>query len=542
MVDDDSQFFGLELGIDVYGEIGVICICFFIQWGVYDSGVFGDFYFVMILVDGIEIVVKVLNLLVGIQVQIGVFDYDCFGNYVVCGMDVKVILFVGNSLSFFIVVGIVDVFGIKVQKWVDILLIIDIVFNIQSVMMELYIYVVNIDGSVMICVNYLLIVVIFQVVVIKEWIVIFIKGVGNGFDFFFNVLVFVIVSVVQGGMIYVVGISYKFIVDVVDWLFVGVEFVIGLFYNVIFQYFDIMFVIFQVYDCVMVGGGVVNKFCFVSYDFKLLCFDCFVFVVDGMFSYFCGQLFLINFWLLVELVNGLLFVVLKYDWIGVLVVEMKKKCFILDEQIDLCDCVNDFVLLIGLNWFQMLILGCNVGKMFGIFVDFFNDDSYCDVGEVQDVVIVCGFFQFVVDIIVILVYFFVYVMLIYINEIIVEQLLVIICYKINEYQNFFFLFYKMMILLVWDFWVEYQINCLFMEMQVFGSGNDFCVILVVSKVFVIFVLLVMLCQILVNFLIEGMGVGEMFIGLIFDGVNVNLGGFVVNLVGVVSGFFVIFVG
>lgn len=43
-------------------------------------------------------------------------------------------------------------------------------------------------------------------------------------------------------------------------------------------------------------------------------------------------------------------------------------------------------------------------------------------------------------------------------------------------------------------------------------------------------------------MIEGMGVGEMFIGLIFDGVNVNLGGFVVNLVGVVSGFFVIFVG
>lgn len=537
--DDDSQYLGLEPGTDAYGETGAIRTRLTIRWGVYNSGVSGDFYLVTTLVDGIEIAAKAPNSLAGIQAQIGVFDYDRSGNYVVRGMDVKAISLIGNSLSLSIAAGTADVLGVKVQKRVDTPLTIDAAPNIQSVTTEPHSYVANPDGSATIRVNHPPIAAISQVVVTKERTVTVTKGAGNGSDLLPNASVSSIVSVVQGGTTYVQGTSYKLTADAVDWSLSGAEPVTGSSYSVTFQYLDTTPVISQAYDRVTVGGGVANKPCFVSYDFKLPRLDRLVLASDGTFSYLRGQPSPTNPRPPVEPVNGLSLAILKHDWIGVPKVETKKKRLTSDEQIDLRDRVNDLALLIGLNRLQTLTSGRNAGKTLGIFVDPFNDDSYRDAGEVQDAATVRGSLQLAVDTTVIPVHLSAHAMLTFVNEVTVEQPLATTCYKINEYQNFNPLPYKMTITPARDFWVEYQTNRLSTETQVFGSGNESRVTSVATRTSVTSIPISTLRQISINFTIEGMGAGETLTGLTFDGVNVNPGGLVANSAGVISGSFVI---
>ncbi len=68
------------------------------------------------LQDGIEIAAKSPNSLSGVQAQIGLYDYDRSGNYVVRAMDVKAISLVGNPLNLSEAAGTADVLGAKITK------------------------------------------------------------------------------------------------------------------------------------------------------------------------------------------------------------------------------------------------------------------------------------------------------------------------------------------------------------------------------------------------------------------------------------------
>ncbi len=537
--DDDAQFLGLVPGTRSYGEPGAVRTRLAFSWGVFGDGSGGEFYLVTTLVDGIEISAKAPTTLSGIQKQIADGDYNRSGNYVVRGMEVRAITLDGNTLSISIAAGTANVLGTKIQKRVDTPMTIDTAPNIQSVVTEPHTYVDNGDGSATLRVNHVPIAAVSQVVVTKQRTVTLTKGAGNGSDLLPNTSVSEIVSVVQGGTTYVGGTNYKLTADAVDWSLVAAEPASGSSYDVTFRYLDATPVVSQAYDRVTVAGGVANKPCFVSYDFKLPRLDRLVLAADGTLTYIRGQPSPTNPQPPVEPVNGLSLAVLKHDWINLPKVESKKKRLTSDEEIDMRDRLNDLALLVGLTRLQTLTTGRNAGKTLGIFVDPFNDDRYRDAGEVQDAATVAGSLQLAVDTTVIPVHLPAHVMLAYVNEVTIEQALATTCYKINEYQNFDPLPYRMTLSPARDFWVEYQTNRLSTETQVFGNGNDSRVTSVATRTSVAAVPLATLRQISIDFLIEGMGAGETLTGLTFDGVDVNPGGMVANSAGVITGSFVI---
>lgn len=537
--EDDSRFLGLVEGTDAYIEPGAVRTRLSFAWGIGGGATEGDFYLVTTLQDGIEIAAKSPNSLSGVEALIGSYDNDLAGNYVVRGMDVKAISLIGNSLSLSVAAGTANVLGAKIKKRVDTPLTIDAAADIQSVTTEPHTYVDNGDGTATIRVNHPPIAAISSVVVTKSRTVTLTKGAGNGLDLLPNSSVYAIVSVVQGGTTYVKDTSYKLTSDQVDWSLGGPEPTTGSSYSVTYQYFDTTAVISQTYDKITVGSGVNGAPAFVSYDFKLPRLDRLILSAEGTFSYLKGRPSATNPRPPVEPLSGLSLAVIKHDWISVPSIENKRRRRTVDELNYVADRLDDALLLIGINRLEALASGRNAGKTLGVFVDPFNDNTYRDAGVAQDAVTVAGSLQLAVDITPISVSLASHVMLNYTNEISVEQPLVTTCYKINEYQNFNPLPYKMTISPSRDFWVEYQTNRLSTETQVFGDGNESRVTSVASRVSVTSVPLATLRQIPISFTIEGMGAGETITGLTFDGVNVNPGGLVANSSGVISGSFTI---
>lgn len=537
--DDDSQFLGLEPDTSSYGEAGAVRTRLSFAWGIPDDGTAGDFYLVTTLQDGVEIAAKSPTTLSGIEAIAGRREYERDGNFVVRGMDVTAVSLDGNILRLSVAAGTADVLGAKIEKRVDTPLEYDTAPNLQSVTTEPHTYLDNGDGTATIRVNHPPIAAISSVVVTKQRTVTVVKGAGNGSDLLPNTSVSTIVSVVQGGTTYVKDTAYKLTADAVDWSLIGPEPASGSSYDVTYQYLDVTPVISFTYDRVKVAGGVAGKPCFVSYDFKLPRTDRLLLAKDGTLSYLPGQPSPTNPRPPVEPVNGLSLAVIKHDWISLPKVESKKKRMTSDEQISLRDEVKELKLLVGLNRLQTMTSGRNPGKTLGMFVDPFNDDSYRDAGEVQDAATVSGSLQLAVDTTVIPVSLAAHAMLAYVNEVTIEQALATTCYRVNEYQNFNPLPYKMTLSPARDFWVEYQTNRLSTETQVFGDGNESRVTSVSSRVSVASVPLATLRQISINFLIEGMGAGETLTDLTFDGVNVNPGGIVADANGRASGSFVI---
>lgn len=537
--EDDSRFLGLVEGTEAYGETGAVRTRLSLSWGISGGTNPGDFYLVTTLRDGIEIASKSPNSLSGVEALIGSYDNDLAGNYVVRGMDVKAVSLVGNVLSLSVAAGTANVLGAKIRKRVDTPLTIDADADIQSVTTEPHTFVDKGDGTSTIRVNHPPIAAIDSVVVTKARTVTLTKGSGNGLDLLPNNSVYAIVSVTQGTTTYVKDVSFKLTSDQVDWSLGGPEPASGTTYTVQYQYFDTTPVISQTYDKVTVGSGVDGKPAFLSYAFKLPRMDRLMLAADGTFSYLKGRPSATNPRPPVEPLSGLSLAVISHDWISLPAIENKRRRRTVDELNYVADRLDDALLLIGQTRLQTLASGRNAGKTLGIFVDPFNDDSFRDAGVTQDAATVAGSLQLAVDVSVIPVSLASHVMLNFTSEVSVEQPLVTTCYKINEYQNFNPLPYKMTVSPARDFWVEYQTNRLSTETQVFGDGNNSRVTSVASRVSVSSVPLATLRQISLAFTIEGMGAGETLTGLTFDGVNVNPGGIVANSAGVATGTFTI---
>ncbi|NSZ47991.1 DUF4815 domain-containing protein, partial [Agrobacterium vitis] len=116
---DDSIFYGLVSGTEGYGEEGAVRTNMAITWATATDGGEGDFYSYAMLRDGAVISQDAPPTLTGVQKQIGTYDYDAHGNYVVRGCVVTALGKTGAAQVFSVGAGVCNVQGTKVTRGSD---------------------------------------------------------------------------------------------------------------------------------------------------------------------------------------------------------------------------------------------------------------------------------------------------------------------------------------------------------------------------------------------------------------------------------------
>lgn len=522
--DDDAIFYGLVPGTESYGDYGAVRTTMSVTWAFDGDGGDGEFYRYALLREGSVISQSAPPTLTGVQKQIGLYDNDAHGNYIVRGSQVTALGLNGLSRIFSVAAGVCNVLGTKVNRPVDNRLEVEEDPDFGTVDLETHSFSDGGSGTAVLTVRRPPIAAINTLIVVKEKTVTLTKGVAGSVDALPDDGVVSIIEVEQLSTTYVAATDYVRNGDAVDWSPGGAEPAAGSSYTVTYRYFDSVIADSFTATTVTVSGGVTGTDVFIGYDYKLPRHDRVLISSDGSLSYLRGLSSPENPHPPAEPDDALSLCVVRNDWYGKPAIDNNGTRSLSFRRLNQLE--NRLAQAIDMVLLERLKSDANAraaGPTLGIFTDPFWDDSRRDLGEVQDAACFDGTMQLAIEPTVHQVRLPAFGMLDFTEGVLIAQDLRTACEKINPYMNFAPVPPRMTISPASDFWTVTETVTLSDVTRVFGTGNSSRVRSTMTSETVDSERLPFLRPIDVDFEITGLGAGEIVSSLTFDGIDVHPG-------------------
>lgn len=539
---DDSIFYGLLPGTESYGEEGAVRTTMSVSWAYGGDGGEGEFYLYAMLRNGQVISQSAPPTLTGVQKQIGVYDYDAHGNYIVRGCEVKALGLSGTARVFSIGAGVCNVQGAKVNRDTDNRFLVEEEPDLATVDLESHTFASGGTGTAVLTVRHPPIAAISNLIVTKEKTVTLTKGTSGGTDALPDDDVVSIIEVKQLSTTYVPTTDYVRSGDAVSWAPAGAEPTTGSSYTVKYRYYETVVADSFTSNKITVSGGVDGTDAFVIYTYKLPRHDRILMNSDGSLAYLKGESSPENPHPPREPEDALSLCVVKNTWFGKPTVVNDGTRSLSFKRLNYLQ--SRLAQTIDMVLIERLKSDANsraAGPTLGVFTDPFWDDSNRDLGEAQDAACFDGTLQLAIDPTIHRVRLPSLGLLDYTESTLISQNLATACAKINPYMNFSPVPPRMTIEPESDFWTETESVTLSDVTRTFGTGNQTRVRSTVTSETVDETRLPFLREIEVDFEITGLGAGEIVTELTFDGINVHpgVGTVVANTEGTATGSFVI---
>lgn len=530
---DDDIYYGLVPGTESYGEPGAVRTTMVVTWAYDSDEGDGEFYRYALLRNGQVISQSAPPTLTGVQQQIGVYDYDAHGNYIVRGCETKALGLNGTKRIFSISAGVCNVVGRKVVREADTRFEVEEEPDLATVDLEPHTF--SGGGTTVIKVRRPPIAAINSLTVTKERTVTLTKGVTGSTDALPDDGVVSILEVKQGATTYADPTSYTRVGDGVSWSPGGPEPATGSSYTVKYRYFDAVEPDAVTDTTITVSGGVAGSDIFVGYTYKLPRHDRIMIDGNGAISYLKGQPSPETPQPPKEPEDALGLCVVKNSWYGRPAIEnngtrslsFKRLNFLESRLAQTIDMVLQERLKSDAN-------SRSPGPALGIFTDPFWDDGKRDLGELQDAACFDGTMQLAIDPTIHRVRLPSLGLLDFTETTVVAQNLYTGCEKINPYQNFSPVPPRITVEPASDYWTETESVTLSDITRTFGTGNRTRIRSQVTSETVDESRLPFLRQIPLSVQIDDLGPGEVVDELTFDGINVKPGTLVANAEGVAT--------
>lgn len=530
---DDDIYYGLVPGTESYGEPGAVRTTMVVTWAYESDGGDGEFYRYALLRNGQVISQSAPPTLTGVQQQIGVYDYDAHGNYIVRGCETKALGLNGTKRIFSISAGVCNVVGRKIVREADTRFEVEETPDLATVDLEPHSF--SGSGTTVITVRRPPIAAVNSVTVTKERTVTLTKGVTGATDALPDDGVVAILEVKQGATTYVDPTSYTRVGDGVSWAPGGPEPATGSSYTVKYRYFDAVEPDAVTDTTITVSGGVAGSDVFIGYTYKLPRHDRIMIDANGAISYLKGQPSPETPHPPKEPEDALALCIIKNNWYGRPVVDndgTRATWFKRQNQLE-----RRLAQTIDMVLQERLKSDANSrspGPALGIFTDPFWDDSRRDLGEAQDAACFDGTMQLAIEPTIHRVRLPSLGLLDFTETTVVAQSLYTGCEKINPYQNFSPVPPRIKIEPASDYWTETDSVTLSDITRTFGTGNMTRIRSQVTSETVNESRLPFLRQIPLAVQIDDLGPGEVVEELTFDGIDVKPGVLVANAEGVAT--------
>lgn len=521
---DDDIYYGLQPGTESYGEAGAVRTTMSVTWAFDGDGGTGDFYRYALLRNGSVISQSAPPTLTGVQKQIGVYDNDAHGNYIVRGCKVTALGTDGLERIFSVAAGVCNVLGVKVNRPVDNRFKVEEDPDFGTVDLETHTFADGGSGTAVLKVRRPPIAAINQLIVVKEKTVTLTKGVTDAIDPLPDDGVVSIIEVKQLSTTFTPTTDYVRNGDAVDWSPGGTEPTTGSSYTVKYRYFDSVVADSFTATEITVSGGVTGTDVFVGYNYKLPRHDRVLISADGTLSYLRGLSSPESPHPPAEPDDALSLCVVKNDWYDKPTIENNGTRSLSFRRLNQLE--SRLAQTIDMVLLERLKSDANArspSPALGIFTDPFWDDSKRDLGETQDAACFDGTMQIAIEPTIHEVRLPAFGMLDYTESTLLAQDLRTACEKINPYMNFSPVPPRMSISPSSDFWTETESVTLSDVTRVFGTGNQTRVRSAMVSETVDTTRLPFLRQIDVDFVITDLGAGEIVTELNFDGVDVHPG-------------------
>lgn len=537
---DDDIYYGLQRGTESYGEPGAVRTTMSVTWAFDGDGGSGDFYRYALLRDGSVISQSAPPTLTGVQKQIGVYDNDAHGNYIVRGCQVTALGLNGLDRIFSVASGVCNVLGTKVNRPVDNRFEVEEDPDVGTVDLETHSFTDGGSGTAVLKVRRPPVAAINTLIVVKEKEVTLTKGVTDSIDPLPDDGVVSIVEVKQLSTTFVNPTDYVRNGDAVDWSPGGAEPTTGSSYTVKYRYFDAVVADGFTATEISVSGGVTGTDVFVGYHYKLPRHDRILIASDGSLSYLRGLSSPENPHPPAEPDDALSLCVVRNDWFGKPSIDNNGTRSLSFRRLNQLESrLSQTIDMVLLERLKSDANSRAPGPALGIFTDPFWDDSKRDLGETQDAACFDGTMQLAIEPTIHEVRLLAFGMLDYTESTLLAQDLRTACEKINPYMNFAPMPPRITIEPSSDFWTETASVTLSDVTRVFGTGNQTRVRSAIVSETVDTTRLPFLRQIDVDFVITDLGAGEIVTELFFDGVDVHPGSVVADTEGTATGTFTI---
>lgn len=535
--EDEPALLGLHPGSAAEGEPGAGREVETLAWGFSGDGEAGELYPVYFLKDGAVIDQTPPPSLSGINQAIANYDRDANGHYVVRGCRVTGLGLISGEWHYSISEGVANINGFKRSRETALRHAEADEPDLRTVTSEPHAF--SGDNPNTIAPNYGPISAITGVVVEKERTVTLTKGVANSTDGLPDTSVTTIVDVQQGATTYVATSDYVKSGDGVSWTPAGAEPAQGSSYTVKYRYLAAIAPDASSSRAITVSGGFDGGSVFLSYTYKLPRIDLICLDPNGRSVYVKGVPAVAR-----PRKPSAPAMVLGLAWIynvwddRPLIEHVDVRAVTFEELWHYLRRVWDLMDLVALERLRRDIDSREPVAKKGVFVDPFENDFYRDAGEsAQTMALVEGIGQLAIDPTFYSPIISAPIMLDYASEIVIRQELVTFCMKINPYQNFEPLPGELQLDPSSDFWTQTATEWLSDVTREFVGAIDrseTVIQLEAERTERI----EYLREIAVDFVIRGMGAGEILSVLTFDGINVKPPGTqTANESGVITGAF-----
>ncbi len=542
--EDDPSLLGLIPGSLAEGEAGSAREVASISWAHIDDSGAGTFYAVYTLQDGTALDQTSPSMLDPISQALAVQDRP-HGNYIVSGCRVTALGADSGAQMYSVEQGEANIYGFKRTRYAALRFSETEDWDELAIPGETHTYPGG--ASYSFSVSQAPIGVITSILLTKEKTVTVTRGaIANGADGLPDTSVIAIISAVQGTT-FVSGTSYNLVGNTIDWAPAGPEPVGGSTYQLTYRYRALVTASASDDTHITVAGGATGGDIIVAYTQKLPRVDRLCMQQDGSLLYVKGVSARANPMAPSVGADLLPLCRITNNWMSTPdVINDGIRSLPYSEMWRFFNRLLDHERLIQLERLKSGIDSREPVAKKGIFVDPFADDTYRDAGAAQTGAIGNGMLQLAITPTFHALNLTGAVLLDWVEEIVVSQLLKTACEKINPYGNFTPLPGALALSPAADFWTEARTDWASAATQEFNRGTAAAGGPLQTSTTETQIVdrrvqqLAFLRQIPVGFTLSGFGAGEILETLTFDGLNVKPAGTqTANGAGVIAGSFTI---
>lgn len=525
---DDPILLGLHPGSEAEGEPGAARIVTSLSWALSTDEEPGEFFAVYLIKDGAVINQVPPPALTGIMQQIGRYDFDANGNYVVDGCMVDALGKTGSDQVFSIGAGTANIQGFKRIRETAMRHFEPEAPDLETIIAEPQTFTGPTNGETVISVLRPPIAAVTSAIVVKRITETVVRGsTPNGLDALQSSSVVAIESITQGATTYVAGTDYALSGNSVSWAPGGAEPANSSTYTVTYRYNAAVTPIEVTATTVKVAGGVNGSTALISYTSKLPRADILCLDITGRPVYIKGVSARKGGLAPLPPASLLKLAEVHNDWLAKPVITNNgTRNYTYDEQRRFFNRLVDILEQFERTRLEAQVTAFEPVSKKGIFTDSFVDDFYRDQGSAQTAAVNRGVLQLGIDDVLLQLAGTTVETLAWVPEIVVRQELATSSIEINPYDNFVRMPAGMKLEPAVDFWTEEQTEWTSPVTREFQTApNEPPGQTTINEVTEIRrVNAVTLRQIPVTVALEGFGVGENLATLTFDGVNVKPAG------------------
>jgi hypothetical protein len=450
---DEPALYGLEPGTEAEGEAGAARGIMALVWGFSGDGATGDLYSVYLLKDGVAIDQTPPADLTGINAQLGVYDFDANGNYVVDGCRVTALGKDGADQVFSIQEGVANIRGFKRTRQAALRHRQAETSDLMRIPTEVHTFGAN---PTTILLNHTPVATIREVLIEKEVTETVVRGGTPGtMDNLANTGVTSVIEVKQGGTTYASPADYLKSGDKIDWSPAGAEPATGSSYTVKYRFLGTTTPTDITSTSMVVAGGVNGGQVQVDYEFHLPRVDVLGLDQYGLPVYIKGVSNRVNPLPPQVPADVLPLALIGNNWGGKPdVVNIGVRAYTMAAIDRMHNSLIDALDLIALERLQRDIDSREPVSKNGVFVDPFTSDRYRDPGVAQTAAVFDGLIRLAIDPTFQPFALPAVTLLDWTEAVNVEQPLATRCSKINPYMNFEALPAQMTLNPPVDYWTE----------------------------------------------------------------------------------------